>query len=610
MSSQVQPAPDAAAASRGFRDALAVALVIIVAAQALWFSLAAGRGLDLTDEGFYLLTYRYWTEWPSVSLFGAYFAFPFALVGHDVWAMRMLGFTLLLGAGFWFGREANLALDSLAGRSGRAGLFAASIASAAAAWNYYGAFIVPYTPSYNLLTLLCALLTAAIALRLGRRILLGDRRRLPWDALWLGLAGSVGIASKFSAGLLVLALALSTVCVLAWGQLRAARWPLLALALVAGITLNIALLWLADPALPSRFERGLAVALAMMPRNPSGELAMFATVELPNDVLVSLRILLWPMVAAVLLFSLATRTSTWRPLLNAAGVALFVVGAALLTFVRENRTHRVVLLTLMAILLALVARWLIRRPLTRSSPWRAGLIWGAIVLIPFAYSFGTNNPLLRHMGMAAIFPSVLGIALFRRLWMEHAIPGWVFAIGLMLLAALPAEILVRQWFDGSFTYRLGAPLASQTTAIPRNKGDIDVLVSPVLASGVRDYLQLVEKSGFAAGQPMIDFTGQAPGLVALSGGAPLGTIWIVGGPMFAGDEMARISLADVDARDLRRAWLLTSRDSFAAISSWQEILSARLGAPAHEEAARFTIPDPTSADKSKTIEVTLWRPKP
>ena len=129
-------------------------LLLIVAAEAAAFLVAAGRGLDLTDESFYLLKYRHWTEWSTVSLFGAYFSVPFALFGHDVWAMRTLGFVLLLGAGIWFGYEASLAFDALAGRTSSDGVLAASIACGAGLWNYYGAWPVPYTPSYNLLTLL------------------------------------------------------------------------------------------------------------------------------------------------------------------------------------------------------------------------------------------------------------------------------------------------------------------------------------------------------------------------------------------------------------------------------------------------------------------------
>jgi len=108
---------------------------------------------------------------------------------------------------------------------------------------------------------------------------------------------------------------------------------------------------------------------------------------------------------------------------------------------------------------------------------------------------------------------------------------------------------------------------------------------------------------------MIDFTGQSPGLVAVANGAPVGAIWFVGGTAFNGERMARQALGYVDAAELRTAWLLTSDDGPTAIRSWRAIVSDRLGGTfAHEEAGRFAMPDPSSNDKSKSIEVTLWRP--
>src|SRR6185369_9269466 len=192
--------------------------IVIVAVQAVMFIVAARRGFDLTDESFYLLTYRHWTEWPSVSLFGAYFTWPYVLVGHDVWAMR------LLGAAIWFGSEAQRAFGALVGRRSRDGELATAVAAAAAIWSYYGASPVSPTPSYNLLTLACALVVLALALRLGRIVHDDAPRGRLATAFALGLVGSVGVASKFSSGLLVLALALAVFAALAWHRLDAGVW--------------------------------------------------------------------------------------------------------------------------------------------------------------------------------------------------------------------------------------------------------------------------------------------------------------------------------------------------------------------------------------------------
>jgi hypothetical protein len=581
--------------------------IVIVAVQAVMFIVAARRGFDLTDESFYLLTYRHWTEWPSVSLFGAYFTWPYVLVGHDVWAMRLLGFALLLGAAIWFGSEAQRAFGALVGRRSRDGELATAVAAAAAIWSYYGASPVSPTPSYNLLTLACALVVLALALRLGRIVHDDAPRGRLATAFALGLVGSVGVASKFSSGLLVLALALAVFAALAWHRLDAGGWSRVVLAAIAGLALNLLALWIADPGLPLRFERGIEVTLAMMERSATGEVAALVFGALPQDALHALRVLLWPLVFAVLVLTAGAQLRR-RPLADALAVAVFVAGALVYAFVKDNRFYRIVLVTWIAVLLGCAALWLLRARLASGARVRSLVVAGAILVVPFAYSYGTSNALLQHMGMAAIFPLVIAAVLIRTMWLERAVPTWLFAGALALLAALPAEIVVRQWVDGRYTYRLGASLAEQTVPLPANPGGIDLDVTPALARSLESYLLLLRSAGFSSGQPLIDFTGQSPGLVAIANGAPVGAIWYIGG-VYAGERMARMSLGWVDAAQVRRAWLLTTPDGATTIASWRSIVEEKTGTFAHEEAGRFTIPDPSSDDKTKTIEVTLWQPK-
>jgi len=589
------------------RDPLATMAIVIVAVQAVMFIVAARRGFDLTDESFYLLTYRHWTEWPSVSLFGAYFTWPYVLVGHDVWAMRLLGFALLLGAAIWFGSEAQRAFGALVGRRSRDGELATAVAAAAAIWSYYGASPVSPTPSYNLLTLACALVVLALALRLGRIVHDDAPRGRLATAFALGLVGSVGVASKFSSGLLVLALALAVFAALAWHRLDAGGWSRVVLAAIAGLALNLLTLWIADPGLPLRFERGIEVTLAMMERSATGEVAALVFGALPQDALHALRVLLWPLVFAVLVLTAGAQLRR-RPLADALAVAVFVAGALVYAFVKDNRFYRIVLVTWIAVLLGCAALWLLRARLASGARVRSLVVAGAILVVPFAYSYGTSNALLQHMGMAAIFPLVIAAVLIRTMWLERAVPTWLFAGALALLAALPAEIVVRQWVDGRYTYRLGASLAEQTVPLPANPGGIDLDVTPALARSLESYLLLLRSAGFSSGQPLIDFTGQSPGLVAIANGAPVGAIWYIGG-VYAGERMARMSLGWVDAAQVRRAWLLTTPDGATTIASWRSIVEEKTGTFAHEEAGRFTIPDPSSDDKTKTIEVTLWQPK-
>ncbi len=572
------------------------------------FSIAATRGWDLTDESFYLLSFRHWAEAPATSFFGAYLAMPYALVGQSLWAIRVVGFLLLFGTSVRFVIELIRSLNTLEDRTSRGHIGAAAIAASTAVWSYYGAFPVPYTPSYNLVELACALASSALSLRLGRTIFLRESRGLVREAFLLGFVASIGIATKFTGGVLVLGLNVLALSAFSWRRLDARTASRVGLALSAGLLSNFAVLAAADHDLVTRFQRGIAIALAVMPRAPIAELASFALGELPRDLALAPRILMWPLLFATVVGVLGPRLCE-RRLSRGISVTALVLGAMLVIYVKENRTHRFALLTLFAISLALGLLWMRRRTTPSKCNGRAALLGISVISLPFAYAFGTSNILLWQMGMAAIFPSALAVSSIYAMRSGELIPTWAFVVSLGFLAVFPACLVIGQWLEGRDVYRLGAPLANQTARLPLHAAGIDVGVEPRVAKGAGAFLDLAHESGFTAGQPMIDFTGQSPGLILITGGTPLGAIWLVGGPPFNGDLSAKVALDYVNEGDVRRAWLLTSRDSFTRIASWKSIVERKVGDFAYDEVGRVTLPNPSSNDKEKTVEVTLWRPR-
>lgn len=583
------------------------AFVLIAVLHVGLFSLAATRGLDLTDESYYLLSFRHWADAPAASFFGTYMSLPYLLVGHSLWAIRVVGFLLLLGTGVWFAKALADAIDTLEARTSRCYVSDAALSAGMAVWSYYGAAAGPYTPSYNLLTLACALASCAVSLRLGRALFQGDARHLLAMAFVLGFVASMGIAVKFTAGALILGIDVLILAVLGWRRIDVLSTYRVALGLLAGLVANLALLTTVDHDLVTRFQHAISIALAMLPREPLAELGAFALVEFPQDFIRGPRILLWPFVFAIAAMAIGPRIVS-RQLARGVALVGFVVGAMLVIYVKDNRAHRFTLLTLLAISLALGWILMRRKASLPIANGRACLLAAAMVCMPFAYAFGTSNLVLLQMGMAGAFPAALAVSRLKAMRADALIPGGALTLCLLVMAVLPAEIVVRQWLDGSFTYRLGAPLARQTTEMAPNAAGIDVLVERRVAAGLNAFLDLARESGLAPGQPMIDFTGQSPGLVAVCGGVPLGALWLIGGGSFNGDQAARVALGYVSERDIRRAWLLTSDDSFARIGSWREIVEAKLGGLAHDRVGQVTMPDPTSSDKNKTIEVTLWRP--
>jgi hypothetical protein len=136
-------------------------------------------------------------------------------------------------------------MDSLEGRAGADG-GAAALAAGMGIWSYYGATPVPYTPSYNLLTLACALASSALSLRLGRAMFRGEARGLLGTAFLLGGVASMGIATKFTAGALVLVLDGLIVALLGWRRIDVGTGWRVALAISAGLLTQLALLAAVD----------------------------------------------------------------------------------------------------------------------------------------------------------------------------------------------------------------------------------------------------------------------------------------------------------------------------------------------------------------------------
>lgn len=591
------------------RDARAAAFILaaVAAGAVTLFAVAARHGLDLTDEGFYLNNFRHWDATPLFTLFGAYFQLPYRLLNESVWAMRMLGALLLIGTGAWCASELMRSHDRLVARPGSDPVAIAAAAAGVTAFNYYGGFIVPHTPSYNTLALICALAATALTMRTARA--LADARPLPaWPALALGGVISIGVANKFSAGALV-AIVEAVIAAVILGP--APPWRRIGLALavaLAGFALNILVLVAVDPDIFVRFRQGLAIQLALLPRDPAAEYLRFASRELPHGVFEAARMLVWPTAFALAVLGLGRLLgrSGW---LASVAVSGFVASAMYLGFVR-HRGLRIEFLTLVAV--ALWAFWAFRRgpPAGRRDGVRGHALTGALLALPFACSFGTNNAMLEHMAMAGVFPSIVIVSALRSLRIERRLHAWAFVLSLSVVAAAPSEIFVRQWLNGADTYRLGAPLRLQTTPLPANPAGVATLVDARTARTVGDFLEITRDSGFQPGTAFLDFTGQTPGLVMLAGGRPIGAAWIAGGGPFRGDDAAALAVSMLSASELRAAWLISSEDSSTRIRSWRRIVEAKLGAFPYEEVGRMSLPDPSSSDKAVDITILVWRPRP
>ncbi len=169
------------------------------------------RGIDLTDESFYLLSYRWWDSNPR-NFSGAQYLFGpvFEALGHDVPRLRLARLVLLLAAHGVF----VLALRDHLRRTARppwswsTPLMVLVLATGGISYGW-----LPQSPGYNDVALLGSLLIGAVALRCATATSLGTR---PSPA-WLLLAGATTAAvalAKWSSALAVGVLAVAVLAAL------------------------------------------------------------------------------------------------------------------------------------------------------------------------------------------------------------------------------------------------------------------------------------------------------------------------------------------------------------------------------------------------------------
>lgn len=248
----------------GRRAALVVS--ILAGATTLVWAVAAvlmsRRGFDFTDEGLYLLSYRWWND-DLRSFSGTQYVYGpvFQLFGYDVGALRIFRLVTVLGTHAVFGWAFMTWLrtrrpEALA--SWHWELAGTMVVVAAGGISYCW---LPLSPGYNDVVALGSLLMAAAVLRSMRAVALG--RRLPvLPALALGPLAIAMVLAKWSAGATLLFL--TVLAVVGFAALGARGWWRYIAATAAGLVgtallVEIALVSFTDM-LPPMLELNRAVA--------------------------------------------------------------------------------------------------------------------------------------------------------------------------------------------------------------------------------------------------------------------------------------------------------------------------------------------------------------
>jgi len=265
----------------------------------------------------------------------------------------------------------------------------------------------------------------------------------------------------------------------------------------------------------------------------------------------------------------------------------------------------------LAVLLLWSVEGLRRKPVRRTKG--DGTDFGLMCLLfalPVAFSFGTNMPVLEHSQKAAVFVVVaLCIRLHRLSRLELLVTPAIVAC-LTALCVPTLVIQLKAALDVDFTYRQLSPLGEQTMPVRVGAANTTLLVDATTRQTLQSVIGAARAAGLAPGQMILDFTGDGPGLIYALGGRPLGLAWLLGGYPNSHAWAARL-VAQLSPQALQSAWLLTSDDNPRAISGWQQLLSARVGAGTHELVATVPIHAPYrwGINAPESIAVQLWKPR-
>jgi hypothetical protein len=187
--------------------------------------------------------------------------------------------------------------------------------------------------------------------------------------------------------------------------------------------------------------------------------------------------------------------------------------------------------------------------------------------LPYAFAFGTSNIYGIFIVAAGFFAVLGGLVLLVPLAQARAFPGSLLTLALAV--QIIAVALVHAGFETP--YRQPQPLRQDDYKIEIGRPGSDLVIPASFGRYYKDFMGAATLAGFKKGTPMIDLSGLAPGVLYAIGANSVGTAWMVGG--YPGsDNLAKASLANVPCDQLATAWVLYDPQSPGKISP--EVLSS------------------------------------
>lgn len=526
---------------------------LVIAGWVLWFS---GNGLDFTDEGFYLNWISDPFRFPeSITQFGFIYHPLYMLMDGDIALLRQANILIT-----WFlAWTTTYWLLNIPGESAKYARTVAFISAgmAAASLIIFRTWLL--TPNYNTLAFQSLMVTSTGLFLAGRSE--AARRGRAAGRAWtgpalIGIGGWMAFMAKPTTASILAPMAAGH---LIFNQPRSAPRHIAIAGSVAFFLTLATAIWI-DGSI-TKFALRLVNAIETA-RILGGGHTVAGVFRLDSFQLTANERIAWSCLALLTLacsHGLASRTGYRTSIALALTMATTCV-AVMVPFAGSRMpTHGSAFVGLMigavpaGVALAAV---LVPGRSCQKLHWSTCLSHGLLCLVmPFAFAIGTNGNYWQAGSLAGFFWPLGGLALAGTItnpkaWLSMAAPAAVIS------AAIAGGLLSTGM---SMPYRQPQDIRGYHQIVELGPKHARLRLSREHASFIRDAALVSTSSGFTAETPLIDMTGQSPGLVFALGASVAGPPWNIGG--YPGSEaFARKTIGATPCDILARSWLLTEPD--------------------------------------------------
>ena len=526
-------------------------------------------GFDFTDESYYLV----WISNPfiyevSVAQFGYIYHPLFWLLGGDIAAFRQVNALITYGLSWWL---AYTFLKSLApvesAQRVSLHILAAGLATTSFASLTHNASWLP-TPSYNSLAFQ-GLLIVALGLLLADKVN-SSRSAAGW--ILIGVGGWFAFMAKSSTALVL------TVGVLAYlAIVRKFTVRMLLLAASSALALLLVSALLIDGSIFEFAERlRLGIEFAHLSDSKHTMSHIFRIDDffyyLGKKGKIAILLVAISSFIATRGAYLGTKKGMALSLLLSAAFFCLIALPAFGLIQRSTGFFRFKGMVIFGVVFSAVAIGLVfeRKNILNNitpSQWGIALLFFAM---PHIYAFGTNNNYWAQGTSASIFWLLAGFTILAPLIREKT--KWWFVVPLVLASQAVTATLLQISFERP--YRQPQALRLQDSIVEIGATGSNLKLSAGYAQYIEDAKRAAQNASFETGTPMIDLSGQSPGILFALRAESIGSAWIIGG--YSGSlNLAKAVLGRTSCKQIAAAWVLFEPEGPRSIPT--EVMSS-LGA--------------------------------